>query len=89
MLVEAVFDVDQRRGDVQQRALARGRPRVHHGLQVARLALHLVAQFAEAEHAERVADLAQQLQLRLELVACVPPWRTKMSSTSLTRRGLP
>ncbi len=68
LLVEAVLDLDQRRGHAQQRALARGRPRIHYALQVARLALHFVAQVAEAEHAERIGDLLQQLQLRSQLV---------------------
>ena len=41
---------------------------VHDRLQVAGLALHLVAQVAEAEHAERIGDLLQQLELRRQLV---------------------
>ena len=68
LLIEAVFDLDQRRSHAQQRALARGRALGDDRLQVARLALHFVAQLAEAEHAERVADLLQQLQLRRQLV---------------------
>ncbi len=65
--IETVFDVDQRGGDVHQRGvigrcLARG-----HGFEAAGLFEHQLAQFAETEHAQRVADLAQHAHLRFEL----------------------
>ena len=65
--VEPVFDVDQRRGDIDEHGIGcRGAFR-DDVLEPGKFLLDVAAQLAEAEHAERVADLAQQLDLRAEL----------------------
>ena len=68
---------------VASSALQRRRSTIFSSRSVSRL--HAGAQLAEAQHAERVADLAQQLDLRGRAPAAGPaPRRTKMSRTSLT-----
>ena len=68
LLIEAVLDLDERRGHAQQGAFIRGRLLRNDGLQIAGLALHFVTQFAEPKDAERVADLLQKLELRRKLI---------------------
>ena len=68
IIVELVLDLDQRRGDVDQRRLGRLFLR---GDQLASslrdLGLHARALLTQAQHAQRVADLAQQFDLRRQL----------------------
>ena len=68
LAVESVLDLDQRGGDPEQRAIIRCRTMLDDRLQRLDLALHAVPQLAETEHAERVADLVQHLELRRELL---------------------
>ena len=65
--VEAIFDIDQCRGDVDQRRVIGGGLARGHGLEAIGLFDDQLAQLAEAQHAERVGDLAQHAHLRLEL----------------------
>jgi hypothetical protein len=68
LLVETVFDLDERRRHAQQRAFGRLGLLRDDGLQVRGFGLHLIAQLAEAEHAKRIGDLFQQVQLRRQLI---------------------
>ena len=65
-LVEPVLDAQQRGGDRQQFFLRLGAIAIEQAVQAAGLGLHLVAHVAEPQHAERVADLGEQLQLGIE-----------------------
>ena len=69
--VEAVLDLDQGSGDAEQRRVVGRRPAVDDRAQRLDLALHAVAQGPQAQHAERVADLAQHLELRDEVLDLV------------------
>ena len=62
--VEVIFDLDQARRDLHQRRLIGALASGHHGLESRIGFLHAAAQFAQAQHAQRVADLAQQHDLR-------------------------
>ena len=66
--IEPVLDLDQRRGDVEQCRVGRRLAALHDARQQLDLALHAVPERPQAQHAERVADLAQQLELRREFV---------------------
>ena len=67
-VIQLVLHSDEGRGDLHQRPLI-GAQRTGHDLaQPLGLRLHARAQLTETEHTERVADLAQQLHLRGELL---------------------
>jgi citrate lyase beta subunit len=83
-IIELVLDADERRGDLNQQRLVGLELAGDDLLQALGLALHAGAQLAQAEHAQGVADLAQQLDLRASSCGWPAPRRTKMSSTSLT-----
>ncbi len=68
LAVELVLDTDQGRGDLDQRGFIGLERAVDDLLQPLGLALHVGAQLAEAEHPEGIADLAQHLDLRAELL---------------------
>ncbi len=66
--IEAVLHFDQRRCDAEQCGIIGREVSVDDPVQRFDLALDPVTQRAEAEHAERVADLAQQLELRQQFL---------------------
>ncbi len=66
LFVETVFDLDERCRHAQQHVFADRRLLRDDRLQIRGLALHLVAQVAETQYAERIADLLQQFELRRE-----------------------
>ena len=68
LFIQAVFDLDQRRGHAQQRAFIDRRLLHDDGLQIRGFTLHLVAQVAQTQHTERIGNLFQQLELRRELI---------------------
>ena len=69
LVVEAVLDPDEGRGDLDQRGFvgARASPATIFSRRSVSPCT-LAAQLAQAQHAQRVADLAQQLHLRGELL---------------------
>ncbi len=67
-IIEAVFHADERGGDFNERGFVRLQLAGDDLLQPLRLAHHAGAQLAETEHAERVADLPEHLDLRAELL---------------------
>ena len=68
LAVERVLDLEQRRSDLLERRAVDGLVARHDRAELLRLALDLRARSLEAEHAERVADLLEQLELRAELL---------------------
>ena len=68
MLVEVVLDRQQHSGDLHQRGVAERHAAGQRQLQRRDLVLDALAQLAEAEHAEGVADLLQHVELRLQFL---------------------
>ncbi len=66
--VETVFDGNQRRCDAEQRRVVRRDAALDDRLQRIEFAFDARAQRSQPEHAERVADLAQHLELRLQVI---------------------
>ena len=64
LVVQSGIDVEQRTGDVEQCALVGGLAAVDDVRHRRALLVHHAARDAEAEHAERVGDAAQRLDLR-------------------------
>src|SRR6185312_8135332 len=72
-VIEPVLDTDQRGRDLDQRRLVGLQAPRDDLLELLGLRLDGAAQLAEAEHTEGVADLAQQLHLRAELLRLARP----------------
>ena len=68
LIVEAVLDRQQHAGHLDERLLGRGFAHREHFRQIGDLLLHPLAQCAQAEHPQGVADLLQQIELRRELI---------------------
>jgi hypothetical protein len=62
--------LDQRGGNVDQRGFRRPVIRCHQCLEPRDLALHPCALFSETQHAQGVANLAQQIDLRTQFLGC-------------------
>ena len=67
VVVQRCFDVEQRAGDVEQRTFVHRAMLLDHLLDHAALLGHHAPRHAEAEHAERVADAVEHLDLRRQL----------------------
>ncbi|OHE85264.1 MAG: hypothetical protein A2190_02835 [Lysobacterales bacterium RIFOXYA1_FULL_69_10] len=68
LLVQGRIDVEQCTGDVQQRGLVGGALAGDDLVHRVALLQHHAARYAQAHHAERVADAAQRIDLRAQLV---------------------
>src|SRR6185312_2907496 len=68
LTVEAIFHGNQRGGDLHQAALVSFQGPLDDSLEAFGLLLHMATQLAQAEHTQRIADLAEHLDPRGQLL---------------------